>query len=447
MNKTHKDPIYNLKVVVRETGIKPDTLRAWERRYGLPEPERTPGGHRLYSQHDIEAIKWLQARQEEGLRINQAVDLWKNMHVEGQTPLSSTSFSGGDDQAVASPLLAGETLDEMRAQWVGACLDFDEPKAENILAQAFARYPLETVCLSIMQKGIAEIGAKWYTGESTIQQEHFSSSLMVRRLDALLATAPAPTRGKRILISCPPGEEHIISPLLVTVFLRYRGYDVIYLGANVPIAQLGETVDSTHPDLIVMTAQQLTTAAGLYEAAVSLMEKEVPIGFGGLVFNLMPRLRELIPGFYLGETLEKAVQEIGQLIAYRVDIPEIKSIPGVYQEAVQRFHQKRPLIEADIWEQFQHSGIQGDHLEQANKYLGDDIEASIILGDLGLLAHEIDWVRSLLENQNAPQQLLPEYLKLYKKAIEKHLGDSGRPIVDWLEGTISEQVALQRQQT
>ena len=63
MAGTSKTPAYNLKVVVRETGIKPDTLRSWERRYGLPKPQRTPGRHRLYSQYDIEMIKWLMERQ------------------------------------------------------------------------------------------------------------------------------------------------------------------------------------------------------------------------------------------------------------------------------------------------------------------------------------------------------------------------------------------------
>ena len=63
MSETTETPIYNLKVVVQETGIKPDTLRAWERRYGLPNPARTEGGHRLYSQYDIDTLKWLSARQ------------------------------------------------------------------------------------------------------------------------------------------------------------------------------------------------------------------------------------------------------------------------------------------------------------------------------------------------------------------------------------------------
>ena len=87
MNKPRKTPAYNLKVVIRETGLKADTLRAWERRYGLPNPQRTAGGHRLYSQYDIEMIKWLIERQNEGLRINRAVQLWQSFEEQGKDPL------------------------------------------------------------------------------------------------------------------------------------------------------------------------------------------------------------------------------------------------------------------------------------------------------------------------------------------------------------------------
>ena len=88
-----QEPAYNLKVVVQETGLKPDTLRAWERRYGLPQPERTAGGHRLYSQRDIDTLKWLVARQEEGMSISRAVELWARLTEEGQDPLRSTQFA------------------------------------------------------------------------------------------------------------------------------------------------------------------------------------------------------------------------------------------------------------------------------------------------------------------------------------------------------------------
>ena len=73
-------PLYNLKAVIKEVGLTPATLRAWERRYGLLKPHRSPGGHRLYSRRDIDLLKWLIDRQQEGLSISSAVEMWKSQH-------------------------------------------------------------------------------------------------------------------------------------------------------------------------------------------------------------------------------------------------------------------------------------------------------------------------------------------------------------------------------
>ena len=85
MPRRNEVPTFNMKVVVQETGLTPDTLRAWERRYGMPRPERTEGGHRLYSQYEIDMLKWLIVRQEEGLSISNAVDLWRRLEAEART--------------------------------------------------------------------------------------------------------------------------------------------------------------------------------------------------------------------------------------------------------------------------------------------------------------------------------------------------------------------------
>ena len=220
MSPSNKMPTYNLKVVIQETGIKPDTLRAWERRYGLPYPERSAGGHRLYSQYDIETIKWLMARQEEGLRINRAVKLWCSIQETGQDPLEAMPAEETKTQLPSTEMLTGSTIDEMREHWLAACLNFNEFAADQILAQAFARYPLETVCVEVLQKGLAEFGELWYSDKANVQQEHFASALAIRRVDALIAAAPPPTRSKRILVACPPDENHIFSPLLITLFFK-----------------------------------------------------------------------------------------------------------------------------------------------------------------------------------------------------------------------------------
>src|SRR5512142_2905260 len=123
-------PAFNLKVVLKETGIAADTLRAWERRYGLPMPQRSAGGHRLYSQRDIETIKWLMRRQMEGLSISRAVELWKEQTASGADPLAASV------QPVFNPA-ASANLESLRRDWLAACFQFDTVAAEQILNQAF----------------------------------------------------------------------------------------------------------------------------------------------------------------------------------------------------------------------------------------------------------------------------------------------------------------------
>jgi DNA-binding transcriptional MerR regulator len=433
MSGPSRTPAYNLKVVVRETGVKPDTLRAWERRYGLPKPQRTPGKHRLYSQYDIETIKWLIERQGEGLRINHAVQLWFSLEEEGQDPLQVVKSTEMAAKEAPVEIFSGSTIGEIRENWVAACMDFDESRAENLLAQAFARYPLETVCLGVLKDGLAEIGARWYSGQSTVQQEHFASALAMRRLNALLAAAPTPTRGSKILAACPPGEDHVFPLLLVTLFLRQRGWEVIYLGGDVPLERLDATLSSSKPDLIISTAQQLYTAASLFEVAQYLQGEGVLFTYGGLIFNLLPDLRNRIPGHFLGESLDQVVQVVENILANPKTIYKVESVTDEYRQAYSKFVEYRPRIEASLWEQFQTNGMSKYHLEIANEFLGRDIEAALALGDVNFLRSEIDWIKDLLNNHDIPLDLLSKYLNLYRGRVDINLGTQGKPVVEWLD--------------
>src|SRR5512142_1671050 len=149
-------PAFNLKVVLKETGIAADTLRAWERRYGLPLPERSAGGHRLYSQRDIETIKWLMKRQTEGLSISRAVDLWNEQIASGVDPLAGPAQTAMLTTAAmpAQYQTPDTTLDSLRTRWVEACMEFSELAAEQVLNQAFSMFPVEVVCIEVLERGM-----------------------------------------------------------------------------------------------------------------------------------------------------------------------------------------------------------------------------------------------------------------------------------------------------
>jgi DNA-binding transcriptional MerR regulator len=416
---------------VQQTGLKPDTLRAWERRYGLPTPERSSGGHRLYSQHDVDTIKWLIARQREGLSIKRAVELWRQVEAEGRDPLQAATPIATPAAPTLVPNPAGETVAQLRQQWIDACLAYDEQRAEQLLNQAFALYSPETVTIELLQRAVAQIGEGWYKGDVTVQQEHFCSSLAVRRLEALVMAAPPPNRPGRILAACPPEEHHVIGLLLLTFRLRRRGWEVIYLGANVPIEQLETTVAVIQPQLVIMAAQLLHTAATLKGADQALQQAEVPLAYGGLIFNLLPALRERIPGHFLGEQLESAPQRVESLMAAPRPVPEPETVPDAYIQALERFQERRGFIEARVIQSLSSGGYAHNHLALANRALGLNIGAALALGDMDFLGTDIEWVTGLLRNYRLPVEALYGYLHAYHQTVGEQLDERGQPIITW----------------
>lgn len=431
-------PFFNLKAVVQQTGLKPDTLRAWERRYGLPTPKRSSGGHRLYGRRDIDTINWLMARQGEGLSIKRAVELWRQIESEGQDPLAAPGGVAPAAGPMPAPAIVGETLAQLRKEWIDACLAYDERRSEQVLAQAFALYPPETVCLELLREAMAQIGARWYQGEVTVQQEHFCSALAIRRLEGLVMAAPLPTRPGRILATCPPHEEHIFGLLLLTFLLRRRGWEVVYLGANVPVEQLETTVAVTKPNLVIMAAQQLHSAATLLEAAELLQREGVALAYGGLVFNRAPDLRARIPGHFLGDNLEAAVRQVETLMTASRQVPVPEPIPEAYHQARDHFLEHAELIEAQLRELLNGAGIGSSHLAVANRELALNIGAALALGDMDFMGIDLEWIEGLLSHHEVPVEMLGQYLATYHEAARAQLDERGKPVLDWFARAIEQ---------
>jgi len=123
-------------------------------------------------------------RQQEGLSISHAVEMWNERLASGTDPLAE-SAQQASFSSVAMPVpyqSPDTTIDAIRAQWVQACMEFSESTAEQTLNQAFSMFPVEAVCLEVLQRGMSEIGEHWYQNRASVQQEHFASALAMRRL-------------------------------------------------------------------------------------------------------------------------------------------------------------------------------------------------------------------------------------------------------------------------
>lgn len=210
----------NIAALAKRTGVAPDTLRKWEQRYGILRPTRTEGGQRRYSEHDVDRVSWLKARLAEGYRIGEAADL---LGVEA--------------------LETGTSPQQLARLVFEAALRSDSSAVNRLLDHAFA-LEIAVACSEIVQSLLVSVGEAWHNGRLTIAQEHLVTSAVRSRLERKLAEVRAPVHGRAVL-ACAPGERHELGLLMLAVMLRADGWEVAYLGSDLPVPDtLALAVDS-----------------------------------------------------------------------------------------------------------------------------------------------------------------------------------------------------------
>ncbi|CAA9559202.1 MAG: Transcriptional regulator, MerR family [uncultured Thermomicrobiales bacterium] len=321
-DRLKSDPVYNTRAVVQRTGVPADTFRAWERRYGVPRPMRTAGNQRLYSERDVATIGWLRDRTREGLTISQAVALFRSEEEPGVPPSISEALDAVRGGRV-SPPVAGERLAAFRDEVVEALVGFDAARADRAVEEAIALLPVEDVCLHVLQAVLVEIGERWVRGEVGISSEHYASHFVMRKIGTLFnLSQPESGRGP-LVAACPEGELHEVGLLLTCLFLSRRGYRIVYLGANLPLADLLDTVERIRPAMVLLStstwqgAQQLIAASREIDARVSRdgLSGQTVVGFGGHIFLSDPDLREKVAGVFLGQNADEAIRAVDQAVA------------------------------------------------------------------------------------------------------------------------------------
>lgn len=428
-------PLFNLSAVIRETGLTADVIRVWEKRYGIPAPQRTAGGHRLYSERDISILRWLVSRQREGLSIRSAVELWKEALRSGKEPLNQDRV-----EPISTLHYQQEDagwLDEIRFCWLNACLDYDLRRADDTLNQAFASLPAEVVGIEVLQKGLREVGQLWFRSEITVQQEHFTTAHASRRLEAQLQAVSAPTIPWKILVAAPTGEWHSFPLLLISLLLNRRGYPVYYLGANTPMVTMEETVGKIQPQMAVLAAQRITSAASLQSSAEFFKECGIPVGYGGRVFNQIPAIRSRIPGLFLGEDVGGALDMIHQIRTAGVEVPDSAKTDEEYRGALLAYKKMRGAIDAAMDQHWIGTANYSSWLQISNLNLAEGIVAALELGDINILSADIQWVEDMIAYRGISRELIHEYLSAYGESVDRLLQANGRIISTWIEDYLS----------
>jgi len=267
--------VYSIAEVQERTGLSSALLRQWERRYGFPHPQRSPGRHRLYSQADLEALSNIKTWIGEGVAPSQAI----KRYLEGLT-----------QEGPRPPEALSKELEE-------ALIHADTDAAELILSEAYRLHPLETVVMEVISPCLRRLGDGWHMGRISTAQEHLASTYLRGRLQELFNLMGG-SLGPTLVVSTLPGEQHEIGGLISALFLRRAGYSVHYLGPNTPLPDLKQFAERCEAKAVILSAVQLISLESLPHQALRNLAPLVVIG--GRAAEGEPQQVERVGAHYLG---------------------------------------------------------------------------------------------------------------------------------------------------
>lgn len=233
----------------RRTGVSPELLRAWEQRYGLLRPSRSPGGFRLYSAEDE-------------IRVRRTTGLIG----EGLSAAEAARVAGGASSGDGVPASAGLEVfaDDLRQ----ALEAYDSTTAHLVLDRLFSTFSTGFVITEVLIPYLRDLGERWADGKVTVAQEHFASQFLRGRMLALAGDwgAGGPSSA---LLACLPGEAHDLGLILFGILLARRGWRVTFLGADTPFDTLETSLVSLRPSVVVLA----TVDEGLFHQHAGAIER------------------------------------------------------------------------------------------------------------------------------------------------------------------------------
>lgn len=245
---------YRINIVAQKTGVSAATLRAWERRYGIPVPRRTESSYRLYSEEDIDLIQRLRALCDGGMSSGEAA---KVVLAELEQPAAPVLHDGVDPYT------------QVHAEIIEAVEGFDPDALEFAVNRALTLGSASVIGERVIVPVMSKIGELWHAGQITVAQEHLASSLLettARKLIGLMQPGPG---SRRMLLGCFAEDEHVLPLYGAALHLTQAGFRIVMLGARTPpaaIRQANAALSPTCVGLSVTVSPPLHRARELVDA-------------------------------------------------------------------------------------------------------------------------------------------------------------------------------------
>jgi DNA-binding transcriptional MerR regulator len=293
------DGIYTISATASMTGVNAVTLRAWERRYGLITPTRTEAGHRLYTEEDIERIKLILNLLDEGIAVSRVKEA-----------LRITA-----EREVAPPAEDQGPWQQLQRDMLEAVASFDEATLGRIYNESMSLYPVEVVTRLLLLPLLELLGERWMKSDTGIAEEHFFSVFMRNKLGARFHHQNLQNTGTKIVAACLPGEQHEFGLLLFALAANARGYRIILLGSDMPLAPIPHVVKRSGSQAIVLTGAAELVPQAIQQQLITLLEKTgLPVFVGGQASSRYRNEIEAAGAIAVGEDLTVGLHTLKKFI-------------------------------------------------------------------------------------------------------------------------------------
>jgi DNA-binding transcriptional MerR regulator len=228
--------IYSIKDLEKLSGIKAHTIRVWEQRYGIIEPERTKTNIRYYNENDLKYLLNIALLNKNGIKISKISKMSK---IEIANEVAEISEFKLDNNT---------QLDSLTISMI----EMNEFKFDKIISTNIDQLGFERTMIEVINPFLDKLSVLWLTGSINPAQEHFISCLIRQKLLVAIDKLPFSHNDEapKFLVFLPEGEIHELSLLFLNYILRERGNKVIYLGQNIPYGDLKAVYQIHQPNFI-----------------------------------------------------------------------------------------------------------------------------------------------------------------------------------------------------
>ena len=228
---------YSIKDLEILSNIKSHTIRIWEKRYDILNPERTDTNIRYYSNEDLKKLLNISFLNKQGIKISKIVEM---SDTEINDAVHALNLSDSDNETYIESLIV-------------AMIDMDEVAFQKVFNAASEHLGFETAMTEVIFKFFVQIGVMWQVGAINPAQEHFVSNIVRHKIIAStedLHYEPNPSLPK-VLLFLPENELHDLSLLMYNYVLRKKNYATVYLGQAVPLDSLQRVLEITEPNILI----------------------------------------------------------------------------------------------------------------------------------------------------------------------------------------------------